>query len=166
VPFSFGNQDLRQAHFPCWTGTSVHNAPNKPTTSTPPRKIEASNTSLITLCNKPRDLWSSRGLGQTAGRVYDVLADEPATLKDLGAQAGLSYQSTRHATAKLADHCLAGVLPGRPLRYFKVETPLSVVEDLLECSGYVDHVIAKTERRQEANKRGYPSNYSEKATTQ
>jgi hypothetical protein len=143
-----------------WTGVVAESTSPSYTTESK----STSNTSLITLCNNTRDLWSSRGLGQTAGRVYNALADEPATLKELSDKAGLSYQATRHATAKLADHCLAGVLQGRPSRYFKVETPLSVVEDLIGCSGYVDHVIAKTERRQEANKRGYPSNYTKPTT--
>ena len=107
-----------------------------------------------------RDLWSFRGLGQTAGRVYEALADEPATVGELSARAGLSDQSTRRAVAKLADNCLAGVLPGRPVRYFKVETPLSAVEEMLGCTGYVESVIAKTTQRQAANRAGYPANYS------
>jgi hypothetical protein len=43
---------------------------------------------------------------------------------------------------------------------FKVETPLSAVEDLIGCTGYVDRARAKIEARQEANRKGYPWAYS------
>ncbi|WP_457145140.1 hypothetical protein [Mycobacterium sp. URHB0021] len=115
----------------------------------------------LTPLRSNRDLWSYRGLGETAGRVYQALADEPATVRELSAKAGLSEQSARRAAEKLADHCLAGLMPGRPVRYFKVETPLGVIEDSLGCTGYVEHVIAKTERRQQANRLGYPANYTQ-----
>jgi hypothetical protein len=139
-----------------WSGVPAASVSPSYTTES----MSTSKYSLLTLCNNTRDLWSSRGLGQTAGRVYNVLADEPATLKQLSEKAGMSYQSTRHAAAKLADNALAGVMPGRPVRYFKVETPLGVIEDLLGCTGYVDHQIAKTVRRQEVNRTAYPRTYA------
>jgi hypothetical protein len=111
------------------------------------------------------DLWSSRGLGLTAGRVYVVLADEPATVREISKRAGVSDGQARRAVAKLADHCLAGTIPGRPARYFKVETPLYAIADMLGCAGYVDHVIDQTEARQQANRIGYPSAYSRRSTT-
>jgi hypothetical protein len=52
-----------------------------------------------------------------------------------------------------------------PARYFKVETPLPAVEEMLGCSGYVDHVIAQTEARQQANRIGYPSAYWQVSAT-
>lgn len=120
-----------------------------------------SNSSLSPERNSATgDLWSSRGLGLTAGRVYEALTDEPASINELSKRAGLTYYQTRRALVKLADHCLAGLLPGRPVRYFKVETPLGVVADMLGCTGYVDHVIGQTEARQHANRVGYPSSYS------
>jgi hypothetical protein len=51
------------------------------------------------------------------------------------------------------------------LTYFKVETPLHAVADMLDCTGYVDHVISKTEARQDANRIGHPSAYSRRSTT-
>ncbi len=111
------------------------------------------------------DLWSSCGLGLTAGRVYEVLADEPATVREISERAGVSDGQARRAVSKLADNCLAGVIPGRPARYFTVETPLSAVEDVIGCSGYVESVIRRTEARQEANRIGYPSAYSRMSTT-
>lgn len=51
------------------------------------------------------------------------------------------------------------MIPGKPARYFKVETPLQAVADMLDCTGYVDHVISKTEARHDANRIGYPSAY-------
>lgn len=129
-------------------------------------EIRSTGKLSLSQIRRNRDLWSSRGLGPTAGRVWEVLADKPATVRELSARAGLSDQATRRAVAKLADHCLAGTLPGRPAKYFLVETPLSAVEDALGCTGYVEHVIAKTTRRQAANRAGYPSNYTQKATTE
>jgi hypothetical protein len=111
------------------------------------------------------DLWSSRGLGLTAGRVYEVLADEPATVREISERAGVTDGQARRAAVKLADHALAGTLPGRPARYFKVETPLSAVADMLGCFGYVDWVISRTQARQAANRIGYPSSYSKGPTT-
>lgn len=74
---------------------------------------------------------------------------------------GVTDGQARRAVAKLADNCLAGVIPGKPARYFKVETPLQAVADMLDCTGYVDHVISRTEARQAANRIGYPSAYGE-----
>lgn len=91
--------------------------------------------------------------------MYAVLADEPATVREISERAGVTDGQTRRAVAKLADHALAGTMPGRPARYFKVETPLYAIADMLGCSGYVDHVIGRTEARQEANRIGYPSAY-------
>jgi hypothetical protein len=39
------------------------------------------------------------------------------------------------------------------------------VAGMLGCTGYVDHVISKTEARQDANRIGYPSAYSRWFTT-
>lgn len=110
-------------------------------------------------------MWSSRGLGLTAGRVYAVLADEPATVREISERAGVTDGQARRAVAKLADHALAGIIPGRPARYFKVETPLYAVADMLGCTGYVEHVIRRTEAWQEANRIGFPSAYSRRLTT-
>jgi hypothetical protein len=111
------------------------------------------------------DLWSSRGLGLTAGRVYEVLADEPATVREISERAGVSDGQARRAIAKLADHALAGTIPGRPAKYFKVETPLYAVADLLGCTGYIEHAVGQTEARQEANRVGYPSAYRKVSAT-
>jgi hypothetical protein len=92
--------------------------------------------------------------------VYEVLADEQATVREISQRAGVSDQQTRRALARLADHALAGTIPGRPARYFKVETPLYAVADMLGCTGYVEHVINRTEAWQEANRIGYPFAYS------
>lgn len=119
-----------------------------------------SNSSLSPLRESATgDLWSRRGLGLTAGRVYEVLADEAATVADISVRAGVTDQQARRALSKLADHCLAGVITGRPIRYFKVETPLSVVAELLGCTGYVDWVISRTQARQRDNRVAFPSAY-------
>jgi hypothetical protein len=52
-----------------------------------------------------------------------------------------------------------------PARYFKVETPLSAVADMLGCSGYVEWAITRTEAWQQANRIGYPSAYRRLPTT-
>jgi hypothetical protein len=101
----------------------------------------------------------------TAGRVYEVLADEPATVREISERAGVSDGQARRAVAKLADHALAGTIPGKPARYFKVETPLPAVTDMLGCTGYVEYVIGRTEARQQANRIGYPSAYRQRSTT-
>ncbi len=115
--------------------------------------------SLSRLRSNTGDLWSSRGLGQTAGRVYEALADVPATVAELSDRAGLSQQQTRRAAGRLFDHSLAGEMPGKPVRYFKTETPLGLVEDQLGCAGYVEYVISRTEQRQAVNRLGYPGSY-------
>ena len=116
--------------------------------------------SLSQLWLSRRDLWSSRGLGQTAHRVYEVLSDTPLTVREIGERSGLSSGAARNAAKKLADNCLAGTAPGRPIRFFKVDTPLAAVEDALSVSGYIDFVIARTEQLQLANRVGYPGNYT------
>jgi hypothetical protein len=50
------------------------------------------------------------------------------------------------------------------VRYFKVETPLTAVADLVGCSGYVEFVIRRTEAWQEANRIGYPFAYRTSTT--
>lgn len=120
--------------------------------------------SLRQLCRSDRDIWSSRGLGQTAGRIYEVLADEPATVRELSDRTGLSERATRDAVARLAEHCLAGFHTGRPTRYFLVETPLHAVAEAIGASGHVDHYIEKIERRQRANRQAYPSTYTNHQT--
>lgn len=45
-------------------------------------------------------------------RVYTAVADEPATVRDISERAGVSDGQTRRAVAKLADNCLAGLIPG------------------------------------------------------
>lgn len=122
--------------------------------------MSTGKASLRQLWDSARDIWSSRGLGQSAGRVYAVLADEPATVKQLSDTTGLGDQATRDAAAKLAEHCLAGTIPGRPVRYFKVETPLHAIEQAIGCSGYVETAIEKLTARQEINRRAYPSTYA------
>jgi DNA-binding transcriptional ArsR family regulator len=119
-----------------------------------------SRSTLPTLCNNTRDLWSSRGLGQTASRVYDALTDDAATIRDLSDSAGLSYQQTRHALAKLTDNGLAGEIPGRPVQYFKAEADLEAIEDMLGVNGHVNRVVETTIIRQEANLAAYPQNYA------
>jgi hypothetical protein len=122
--------------------------------------------SLPQLRTNFEDLWSHRGLGETARRVYEVVSDEPATVREISDRSGLSRHAARRALAKLTDNCLAGLKPERPARYFKVETPLDAVADMLGSTGYVAHMIDRTTKRQEANRQGYPSNYSQKATTE
>lgn len=115
--------------------------------------------SLSQLAHSRRDLWSFRGLGQTAHRVFQVLSDAPLTVREISDRAGLSVDAARDAAKKLADHCLAGVIPGRPMRFFKVDTPLEAVEESLDVSGYIEFAKARTEERQLANRVGYPANY-------
>lgn len=118
-----------------------------------------SKNSLSQLCLSRRDLWSSRGLGQTAHRVFEVLSDTPQTVREISEQAGLSAGAARNAAKKLADNCLAGCVPGRPVRFFKADTPLDAVEESLGVSGYIEFKKAQTEERQLANRVGYPANY-------
>jgi hypothetical protein len=144
---------------------STSSAPRTPSGYSVPEIRNTCKSSLSPLRDEDGyDVWSSRGLGLTAGRVYAVLADEPATVREISERAGVSDGQARRAVAKLADHALAGTLPGRPARYFKVETPLPAVEDLIGCSGYVEFVISRTEAWQEANRIGYSSAYQRSAT--
>jgi hypothetical protein len=109
--------------------------------------------------NGQHDLWSSRGLGLTAGRVHEALTDEPATLAEVAQRAGITRQSAHRALERLADACLAGILPGRPARYFAVETPLDVLAEALGCAGYVERRIAATEILQAENRERYAGAY-------
>lgn len=149
-----------------WKPERLRGAPGSAHANHTSDSRSTSKYSLSHVRDSTRDIWSSKGLGQTAGRVYAVLADEPATVTELTALAGLSDSSTRHALAKLADHCLAGIKPERPMRYFKVETPLDLIEDSIGCTGYVERAYEKVALRQEANKQGYPSNYSVKESAE
>jgi hypothetical protein len=149
-----------------WKPERFHRAPSNPSGNHVPEIRNTAKGSLSPLRNSDGDdLWSSRGLGLTAGRVYAALADEPATVREISERAGVSDGQARRAVAKLADHALAGTLPGRPARYFKVETPLSAVTDMLGCSGYVEWAITRTEEMQRANRIGYPSAYRKVSTT-
>ncbi|SKV04488.1 Uncharacterised protein [Mycobacteroides abscessus subsp. abscessus] len=72
----------------------------------------------------------------------------------------MSRDAARHALVKLTNNCLAGTIPGRPVKYFRVDTPLDVVADSLGVAGYVEHQRQKIELRQYANRMGYPKSYS------
>jgi hypothetical protein len=106
-----------------------------------------------------RDLWSVKGLGQTPARVFDVLTDEPQEVKDIALRAGVSTGQVYSACRKLAEHCLAGMIPGRPVKYFRVDTPLEAVEDMLGVTGFIEGRIERTELRQEANRKAFPQAY-------
>lgn len=106
-----------------------------------------------------RDLWSRKGLGPGAFRVWEAVGDEPLTAKEISARTGQSERSVRAFASKLADACLAGIKPGRPKLYFRVDTPLEVLEDVLGCAGYVDRVRARIEHQQEANRAAWPGTY-------
>jgi hypothetical protein len=149
-----------------WKPERSGSAPSNPSGNHVPEIRNTCKSSLSPLRDSDRDdLWSSRGLGLTAGRVYAALADEPATVREISERAGVTDGQARRAVAKLADHALAGTMPGRPARYFKVETPLSAVADMLGCSGYVEWAITRTEAMQRANRVGYPSAYFRGLTT-
>lgn len=106
------------------------------------------------------DVWSHRGLGESARRVYTILTDEHSTVREIADRAGMSRDAARHALVKLTNNCLAGTIPGRPVKYFRVDTPLDVVADSLGVAGYVEHQRQKIELRQYANRMGYPKSYS------
>jgi hypothetical protein len=124
---------------------------------------EARSTRKYTLIhlqkNTVQDVFSHRGLGLTTGRVWAVLGDEAMSVKDIAAAAGVSTGQAYTACRKLADNCLAGVKPGIPVLYFRVDTPLEVVAEMLGCDGYIDRRIAATELRQEANRAAFPFTY-------
>jgi hypothetical protein len=108
---------------------------------------------------KDRDLWSWKGAGYAALRVWEVLTDEPMTVQEVSSTTGQSEQAARRCLKKLFDLGLAGEMPGRPKRYFKTEMPLSALEDALGITGTVDQARAKIKLMQEQNRKAYPNTY-------
>lgn len=117
--------------------------------------------SLFQVRHSPADVWSARGLGESARRVYDVLNDTPTTVRELACRAGVTRDACRHALAKLFDRSLAGQIAGRPSKYFRVDTPLDAVAEAMSVSGYVEFRRQQLEARQAANRTGYPASYAQ-----
>lgn len=117
--------------------------------STPGRLIDASvPDSLLT-----SDVWSSSGLGQTAGRVFEVLNTEDwMTRKDIASVAGMSEDMARRATDRLYDSGLVVRIGQRPVKYRRAEdVDLRMVAQALGCAGAIDQAVEKVIMRQEAN---------------
>jgi hypothetical protein len=116
----------------------------------------------------PSDLWSRRGLGPGAQRVYEALSDEHVTARELTELTGLPRRSAKRYAEILADHCLAGIVPAAPggvPRYFRVDTPLDAVADAFGLRGYIDGKRQEVEQRQQANAAAYPGAYRGRRAT-
>lgn len=118
----------------------------------------------------PHDLWSrgpSRkggpaGLGPACQRVWEVLTDEPTTVREVSETTGMSRDSVRRYLKILADNCLAGVKPGgpgKPALYFGVDTPLDAVADMRGITGVVENRRNAISERQHNNQLAYPGTY-------
>ncbi|WP_139807382.1 TrmB family transcriptional regulator [Mycobacterium avium] len=128
---------------------------------------EIRSTCKSTLSQEPRsetegvrDLWSRRGLGPGTYRVWEVMGDEAMTAREIASLTGQSDRSVRDYAAKLADAGLAGIKPGRPRRYFKAAIPLDLLEEVLECHGYLERQRQKIEILQGRNREQYPGTYN------
>jgi hypothetical protein len=123
-------------------------------------KADRSNSLSPFTHNRPTRLVVARGrLGLTAGRVHEALTDEPTTVAGLAQRAGLSGRAPHRAVVRLADVCLAGVMPGRPVRYFAVEAPMGVLAQALGCDGTYPGVSRLTEILQAENREKYAGAY-------
>jgi hypothetical protein len=110
----------------------------------------------------PCDLWSRKGLGPGAQRVYEVLSDEPVRARAIADRTGMNTPGVKRYLRILAEHGLAGSKPGAPgdaTLYFRVDTPLDAVADMLGIYGYVEIHRWELERLQHANRAAYPSAY-------
>jgi hypothetical protein len=110
----------------------------------------------------PSDLWSRKGLGPGAQRVYEVLTDELVTARSIADQTGMTTPSVKRYLRILAEHCLAGSKPGAPgdaTLYFRVDTPLDAVADSVGIYGHIEIKRWEIERRQHANHTAFPGSY-------
>jgi hypothetical protein len=110
----------------------------------------------------PSDLWSRKGLGPSAQRIWEVLTDEPVTVRHIAERTGMKGPSIKRYLRKLAEHALAGVktgAPGAPSLYFRVDTPLDVVADAMGIYGHVEIKRWEIEQRQDLNRAAYPGSY-------
>jgi len=113
-------------------------------------RLIASDTSTTELV--AHDLWSNKGLGQSPGRVYQVLGPEFVTLKTVAAQARMTESATRRALGKLYEHGLVMRRGRRPVEYRRNEdmTP-DLIADALGVTGAIKANVEKIIARQEAN---------------
>lgn len=118
----------------------------------------------------PHDLWSRgptrkggpAGLGPACQRVWEVLTDEPTTVREVSETTGMSRDSVRRYLKILADNCLAGVKPGgpgKPALYFGVDTPLDAVAAMRGITGVVENRRNAISVRQHNNQLAYPGTY-------
>lgn len=110
----------------------------------------------------PHDVWSRRGLGPSAQRVFELLSDETCTARQISEKTGMSVVSVKRYLKILSENCLAGIKPGAPgeaSQYFRVDTPLDAVADALGIFGHVEIKRWEIEQRQAANQAAYPSSY-------
>lgn len=130
------------------------------------------------------DIWTYRGLGQSALRVWELLPEHPGasafglddpariyeddSIEDVGkssadlvGESGLSRRTVDAVLRNLFDHCMVVQLSGKPRRWVQAAyPPVEPIADLLGCAGYIDQAVDKIERRQEANRQAYPSSYT------
>jgi DNA-binding transcriptional ArsR family regulator len=110
----------------------------------------------------PSDVWSRDGLGPGAQRVWEVLTDEPVTVRAVAELTGMSRRSAKRYLLILAEHALAGSkpgAPGEPTLYFRVDTPLDAIADMLGILGHVDYARWKIDWQQHDNRAAYPGTY-------
>ena len=154
-----------------WAATSRLQPPRllggSPTT--PPRggvsTIDSRSTGKASLSQElppPCDLWSRKGLGLGAQRVWEVLSDEPITVRAIVDRTGMKPPSVKRYLKILAEHGLAGYKPGAPgerTLHFRVDTPLDAVADSMGIYGHVEIKRWEIERRQHVNRAAYPGSY-------
>jgi DNA-binding transcriptional ArsR family regulator len=130
------------------------------------------------------DLWTYRGLGQSALRVWELLPDHPGSdvmglddpasfygddtiahvgksSADLVTEAGLSRRTVDTALKRLFDNCLVVELPGRPHRWVRaVYPPIDAIADVLGCAGAIADSIDRITQRQGANRAAFAGSYA------
>jgi len=127
-------------------------------------------SSLSQELQPPHDVWAKgsaykggpTGLGLGAQRVWEVLTDEPTTVRQVSEVTGMKTGSVRRYLKILADNCLAGVkpgAPGEPTLYFRVDTPLDAVAEMRGISGVVETRHNAISGRQHNNRLAYPGTY-------
>jgi len=110
----------------------------------------------------PSDLWSRRGLGPGAQRVYETLSDEPVTARSIADRTGMKTPGVKRYLGILSEHGLAGYktgAPGEATLHFRVDTPLDAVADSMGIYGHVEIKRWELERRQHDNRAAYPGAY-------
>ncbi|WP_163722903.1 hypothetical protein [Mycolicibacterium psychrotolerans] len=143
-----------------WAAHTRPTNPDKGGTNTDLRSTGIA--SLSHELHPPHDVWSRKGLGPSAQRVYEVLSDEHVTARSISEKTGMNVRSVTRYLKILADHALAGTVPPPPggaPRYFVVETPLDAVADALGIYGHVEIRRWEIEQRQRANREAFPGAY-------